>query len=66
MESGDTMMDIKDRVEKEGPGGGLAAETVAYMLDVGICPGNDCPYAEGRCDPRCPALVAWVEEVSNG
>jgi hypothetical protein len=60
------MMETREAVEREGPAGGVSAEAVAFMMDIGICPGNDCPYAEGRCDPRCPALVAWVEEVSDG
>jgi hypothetical protein len=60
------MMEADDVMEKEGPVGGVSGEAVAFMLDLGICPGNDCPYAVGRCDPRCPALVAWIEEVVGG
>ncbi len=63
---GDVMMETDEGKEVEGPTGGVSAEAVAFMLDVGICPGNDCPYAVGRCDPRCPALVAWLEEVWDG
>ena len=60
------MMETKDAVEAEGPSGGITGEAVAFMMDLGICPGNDCPYAAGRCDPRCPALALWMEEVSRG
>lgn len=60
------MMDDDPEMECTGDRSGLSAEAVALMLDMGICPGNDCPYAAGRCDPRCPALVSWVEEVSDG
>jgi hypothetical protein len=60
------MMEAEYAVEKEFTNGKISGEAVAYMMDIGICPGNDCPYAEGRCDPRCPALVLWVEEVSDG
>jgi hypothetical protein len=60
------MMDGDDGIEKEGPVAGISGEAVAFMLDVGICPGNDCPYAVGRCDPRCPALVAWIDSVMDG
>jgi hypothetical protein len=60
------MMEVEHAAKKEGPNGKISGEAVAYMMDIGICPGNDCPYAVGRCDPRCPALVAWVGEVWNG
>ncbi len=60
------MLEVREAVEREGPANGIGAEAVAFMMDLGICPGNDCPYAAGRCDPRCPALVLWVEEVSRG
>ncbi len=59
------MMQETDAVEVEGPRGGLRAEAVAFMMDLGICPGNDCPYAEGRCDPRCPALRSWMTDTSG-
>jgi hypothetical protein len=60
------MMEAEDAFEREGRAEGMSGEAVAFMMDLGICPGNDCPYAVGRCDPRCPALVAWVEEVVRG
>jgi hypothetical protein len=60
------MMKDDLEMERQGDPPGLTAEAVALMLDIGICPGNDCPYAVGRCDPRCPALVAWVEQTSMG
>jgi hypothetical protein len=63
---GDDVKGTREAVEREGPARGVSPEAVAFMMDIGICPGNDCPYAVGRCDPRCPALVAWVEQVMDG
>ena len=60
------MMETMECVELEGPSEAASKEAVAFMLDLGICPGSDCPLSVGGCDPRCPALVAWVEEVSMG
>jgi hypothetical protein len=60
------MLETREAVEREGPNETISSEAVAYMMDIGICPGNDCPYAVGRCDPRCPVLVAWVEQVMDG
>ena len=62
----DGMMEAMDGIELEGPVEGASREAVAYMLEIGICPGSDCPLSVGGCDPRCPALVAWVDEVSLG
>jgi hypothetical protein len=44
----------------------LTREAAAFLLDLGVCPGGACPRAAGGCDPRCPALQAWVEDVSGG
>ena len=40
--------------------------SLAFMMEMGICPGRACPNAKDRCDPRCPALRAWLDEVVNG
>lgn len=60
------MIETLDGKEREDRGKGTSQEAVAFMLDLGICPGNGCPRSEGGCDPRCPALVAWVEDVWDG
>jgi hypothetical protein len=44
----------------------LGPEAIAFILDLEICPGGSCPKAMSVCDPRCPALRAWVEEISGG
>jgi hypothetical protein len=62
----DGMMEADDGMEMEGPVEGMSREAVAFMLELGICPGSQCPMAVGICDPRCPALVAWVEDVVGG
>ena len=55
----------------DGPNGGaapegLGPEALAFVTDLGICPGGACPLSREGCDPRCPALREWVEEVSGG
>ena len=59
-----------ETMEREGAGsvtsGTLGPEAVALAMDLGFCPGRECPHAKRGCDPRCPALEAWVEEVSGG
>jgi hypothetical protein len=52
-------------VRQEGPRG-LGPEAISFIIDLGICPGRACPGASNGCDPRCPALVSWLEEVSGG
>ncbi len=44
----------------------LSPEAIALAMDLGFCPGRECPHAKRGCDPRCTALEAWVEEVSRG
>lgn len=44
----------------------IGPEAVAFAIDLGICIGRECPRAAGGCDPRCPALQAWIGSVSNG
>ncbi len=61
---------MMETMEREGAGmvtsGVLGPEAVALVMELGFCPGKECPHAERGCDPRCPALEAWVEEVSRG
>lgn len=45
---------------------GLGPEELAFVIDLGICPGGDCPRSLEGCDPRCPALREWVQAVSGG
>ena len=59
------MMETFDN-SSTGVATGLSPEAVAFMLEMGLCPGADCPMAAQGCDPRCPALVDWVEGVSDG
>ena len=44
----------------------LSTEAVAFILDLGLCPGSACPLAVDGCDPGCQHLRSWVEEVSGG
>ncbi len=60
------MIETLDGKEREDTDRGSSREAVAFMLDLGICPGSICPLAKGGCDPRCPALEFWVEGVRNG
>jgi hypothetical protein len=60
------MVETNDAVEKEGPKEGVSGEAIAVMIDLGICPGNACPRAVGRCDPKCPALLHWSAKVIDG
>ncbi len=59
-------METMEGTEREEMDRGTSPEAVAFMLDLGICPGSDCPLSKGGCDPQCPALVTWVEGVMNG
>jgi hypothetical protein len=56
----------RPRDREERALGALGREAVAFMLDLGMCPGASCPHAVSGCDPRCPALRSWVEDVSGG
>ena len=60
------MIGTTEKKRGEGPTGDLSQEALAFMMDMGICPGRACPSAKDRCDPRCPALRAWLDEVVNG
>jgi len=60
------MMDADERTEVELLDGGVSSEAVAFMMELGMCPGSACSLSRGGCDPRCPALVTWVEEISRG
>ncbi len=60
------MMDSSGAMEDGPTGSDLDAEAVAFMLGIGLCPGSSCPLARRGCDPRCPALVVWVEGISRG
>jgi hypothetical protein len=60
------MIGTTEKKRREGPTGELSQEALAFMTDMGICPGSTCPRAKDRCDPRCPALRAWLDEVVNG
>ncbi len=57
------MMDGREREQLDW---GAGHEAVSFMMELGICPGSECPRAIRGCDPRCPVLVAWVEEVVDG
>jgi len=46
--------------------GGLDPTALAFVIDLGVCPGGCCPLSEEGCDPRCPALREWILEVSLG
>ena len=54
------------RMEKESSpkhlGPSVGPEAVAFMLDLGICPGSECPAFWGGCDARCPLLQGLVCE----
>jgi hypothetical protein len=61
------MIVSKEEEGAEGVAGGrLGPEAVALAMELGFCPGRECPHAQWGCDPRCPALRVWVEEVSGG
>lgn len=45
---------------------GLGPEALAFIIDLGICPGGICPRSREGCNPQCPALREWVSEVSGG
>jgi hypothetical protein len=61
------MMEAKESSDRPGRNREvLGREAAAFMLDLGICPGASCPIATSGCDPRCPALRAWIEDVCNG
>jgi len=46
--------------------GGVGPEALAFIIEMGVCPGGMCLRSRDGCDPRCPALRAWVEDVSGG
>ena len=60
------MMEAMEGKERENMDRGTSQEALAFMLDLGICPGSECPLSKGGCDPRCPELKIWVESVVNG
>lgn len=43
----------------------MGPEAVAFMLDLGICPGCECPTFRGGCDARCPLLRGWASETAE-
>lgn len=63
---GDGMTEPKRPVKEDPPEDVMASDAVAFMMEIGMCPGSACPLARDRCDPLCPALAAWVEGTSGG
>ncbi len=67
-------METQDEIALEPPQDGgsddgdrrLGPEGIAFIIDIGLCPGSECPRSKHGCDPRCPALEAWVREVAGG
>jgi hypothetical protein len=59
-------MEIERKKGGKGPAGNMSQEALAFMMDLGICPGTACPIARSGCDPRCPALRAWLDDVVGG
>jgi hypothetical protein len=54
------------RPGQAAPRDGVGPEALAFIIEMGICPGGSCLRSRRSCDPRCPALRAWVEDVSGG
>ena len=44
----------------------MSPEAIAFMLELGMCPGISCPLSEGGCNPSCPVLRSWTEDETHG
>ena len=60
------MMQTEKRRGPAPASGALGPEAVAFMMDLGICPGSECPFPGGVCDTRCPVLRGWVGDDADG